>query len=104
MLAITNIPCEVHQDRSLFAFLSSAAAIVFLLAMFGLSMFPELIHGRPDAGNSLTAFNARSSLKRLPVMLVMAVIGIPLVLGFMAYIYREFRGKVKLDSISYWMI
>jgi len=101
VLAIANIPREVHRDRTLFAFLSSAAAIVFLLALFGIGMFPELIHGRPATENSLTAFNASSSLKTLQVMLVMALIGLPLVLGYTAHIYRVFRGKVKLDSMSY---
>jgi len=101
VLAIANIPREVHRNRPLFAFLSSAAAIVFLLVLFGIGMFPELIHGRPEAGHSLTAFNASSSLKTLQVMLVMAFIGIPLVLGYTAHIYRVFSGKVELDSMSY---
>jgi cytochrome d ubiquinol oxidase subunit II len=101
VLAIANIPREVHRDRTFFAFLSSVAAIFFLLALFGIGMFPELIHARPDAQHSMTAYNASSSLKTLRVMLVMAVIGMPLVLGYTFHIYRVFRGKVELDSMSY---
>jgi cytochrome d ubiquinol oxidase subunit II len=101
VLAIANVPREVHRDRPFFAFLSSAAAIVFLLALFGIGMFPELIHSRPAPEHSMTAYNASSSLKTLQVMLAIALIGMPLVLGYTFQIYRIFRGKVELDTMSY---
>jgi cytochrome d ubiquinol oxidase subunit II len=101
VLAIANIPREVHLGRAFRAFASSGLAMLFLLALFGIGMFPELIHSRPDDANSLTAYNASSSLKTQQVMLVIALIGVPLVLGYTAHIYRVFRGKVKLDSMSY---
>jgi cytochrome d ubiquinol oxidase subunit II len=72
-----------------------------LLALFGIGMFPEFIHARPDAANSLTAFNASSSRLTLTTMFTIAVIGMPLVLGYTVHIYRVFRGKVALDSMSY---
>ncbi len=34
-------------------------------------------------------------------MLILAGVGMPLVLGYTFHIYRIFRGKVKLDSMSY---
>jgi cytochrome d ubiquinol oxidase subunit II len=101
VLAIANIPREVHRGRPLWAFLSSSAAIAFLLGLFGIGMFPELIHARPDPQYSMTAYNASSSPKTLRVMLIIALIGMPLVLGYTSHIYRIFRGKVKLDSMSY---
>lgn len=101
VLAIANIPREVHHGRELAAFLSSGAAIVFLLALFGIGMFPELIHSRPDPTLSLTAYNAASSPLTLRTMLVLAGIGIPLVIGYTFHIYRIFRGKVQLDASSY---
>lgn len=101
VLAIANIPREVHHKRLWRAFLSSSAAIVSLLALFGIGMFPEFVHARPDATNSLTAHNASSSHLTLTTMLTIAVIGMPLVLGYTLHIYRVFRGKVELDSMSY---
>jgi cytochrome d ubiquinol oxidase subunit II len=100
-LAIANIPREVHRDRLWRAFVSSSAAIVSLLALFGIGMFPEFIHARPDAVNSLTAYNASSSHLTLRVMFIIALIGMPVVLGYTVHIYRVFRGKVKLDGMSY---
>ncbi len=101
VLAIANIPRAVHEGRELQAFLSSSAAMALLLALFGIGMFPELIHSRPNDAFSMTAHNAASSLKTLQTMLIMAGIGMPLVLGYTFHIYRVFKGKVKLDSMSY---
>ncbi len=101
VLVIANIPREMHHGREFRAFLSSAAAMLLLLALFGVGMFPELIHARPDAANSMTLYNASSSLKTLQTMLIMAAIGMPLVLAYTFHIYRVFQGKVRLDSMSY---
>jgi len=101
VLAIANVPREMHHGRELNAFLSSSLAIVLLLALFGIGMFPELIHASSDPALSMTAYNASSSPATLKTMLIMAGIGMPLVLGYTFHIYRVFRGKVKLDSMSY---
>jgi cytochrome d ubiquinol oxidase subunit II len=101
VLVIANIPREMHHGREFRAFLSSAVAMLLLLALFGIGMFPELIHARPEAAHSMTIYNASSSLKTLQTMLIMAAIGMPLVLAYTLHIYRVFQGKVKLDSMSY---
>ncbi|MBD3221593.1 cytochrome d ubiquinol oxidase subunit II [bacterium] len=101
VLAIANIPRAVHHGKEFMAFLSSSAAMMLLLALFGIGMFPELIHSRPDPSLSMTVYNSSSSLKTLQTMLIMAAIGMPLVLGYTFHIYRVFQGKVKMDSMSY---
>lgn len=101
MLAIANIPREIHKGRDFRAFLSSCAAIVALMAVFALEMFPNLVFSNPNPENSLTAYNAASSQKTLGIMLIIAAIGMPPVLAYTAAIYWIFRGKVKLDRTSY---
>jgi cytochrome bd ubiquinol oxidase subunit II len=101
ILAIANIPREIHHKRDFFAFLSSCVAMVTLMALFGLGMFPNLVLSHPDMANSLTIYNAASSQKTLGIMLLIALIGVPIVLVYTACIYYIFRGKVKLDSHSY---
>ena len=101
MLAIANIPREIHRGRDVRAFLSSCAAIASLLALFGLGMFPDLVYSNPNPENSLTLYNAASSPKTLWIMLVIAMIGVPLVVAYTSGIYWIFRGKVKLDPTSY---
>jgi len=101
MLAIANIPREFLRANDGRAFLSSCVAMVSLMALFGLEMFPNLIFSDPNPENSLTAYNASSSHKTLGVMLTIAVIGVPIVLAYTVSIYWIFRGKVKLDKMSY---
>lgn len=101
MLAIANIPREIYHGRDWRAFLSSSFAIVFLLALFGIGMFPNMIFSNPIAENSLNIYNAASSAKTLKIMLIIAAMGVPVVLAYTISIYWIFRGKVKLDSTSY---
>jgi cytochrome d ubiquinol oxidase subunit II len=101
MLAIANIPREFHHGNDGRAFLSSCAAIITLMALFALNIFPNLVFSQPDAGNSLNIYNAASSAKTLGIMLIIACIGLPVVLAYTVSIYWIFRGKVKLDRMSY---
>jgi len=101
LLAVANIPREVTRGREMRAFLSSSAAIAGLMMLFGIGMFPEMIHSSPNPEFSLTAFNGASSPRTLMIMLIIAVIGIPLVVGYTAGIYWVFRGKVKIHDMSY---
>ena len=101
MLAIANIPREVHHHEDLKAFLSSCAVITALLALFGLGIFPNLVISTPGPENSLTIMNAASSSRTLEIMGIIALIGVPVVLAYTASIHWIFRGKVKLTNSSY---
>ncbi len=101
MLAIANIPREIHHKREFRAFLSSCASIVALFSLFAIGIFPNIVISSIDPAYSLTVFNASSSQKTLSIMLTMAIIGIPFVLAYTIGIYWVFRGKVKIDSMSY---
>jgi len=101
MLAIANIPREIHRGRDWRAFLSSCAAMVTLMGLFGLEMYPNLVLSNPEQAHSLTIYNAASSQTPLGIMLTIAVIGVPVVLAYTVSIYWIFRGKVKLDRMSY---
>ncbi|MDR2463259.1 MAG: cytochrome d ubiquinol oxidase subunit II [Verrucomicrobiales bacterium] len=101
ILAIANIPREVSHRRDFSAFISSCVAMLCLMALFGLGMFPNLVLSNPDPANSLHIYNAASSPSTLGIMLVIALIGLPVVLVYTACIYYVFRGKVRLDRHSY---
>ncbi|MEW6015509.1 MAG: cytochrome d ubiquinol oxidase subunit II [Candidatus Zixiibacteriota bacterium] len=101
MLAVANIPREIYHRRDFRAFLSSCCAMMALLALFGIGMFPYLIYSQPFPENSLDIYNAASSQKTLGIMLIIAGIGMPLVLAYTTAVYRIFRGKVKLEPTSY---
>jgi cytochrome d ubiquinol oxidase subunit II len=101
MLAIANIPREFHHGRDRQAFLSSCGAIVTLMALFSINIFPYLVFSPQAPEHSLTIYNAASSTRTLGIMLVIAGIGVPAVLAYTVCIYWIFRGKVKLDRLSY---
>ena len=101
MLAIANIPREFHHGNDGRAFLSSCATIITLMALFALNIFPNMIYSLPNPENSLNIYNAASSPKTMGIMLVIACIGVPVVIAYTVCIYWIFRGKVKLDRMSY---
>jgi cytochrome d ubiquinol oxidase subunit II len=101
MLAIANIPREIYKGRDLIAFISSSASIAALLGLFAIGMFPNLVPSTINNAYSLSIYNAASSRKTLEVMFTMALIGIPFVLAYTISIYWIFRGKVKIDTMSY---
>jgi cytochrome bd ubiquinol oxidase subunit II len=101
MLVIANIPREFHRNNDWLAFISSCATIVTLMALFGVNNYPYLVYSQPNPENSLDIYNGASSHKTLGIMLIIACIGVPVVLTYTACIYWIFRGKVKLDRMSY---
>lgn len=101
MLAIANIPREIHLGNEFRAFLSSCASIVTLLVLFAIGLFPNIVLSNPNPEYSLNIYNAASSQKTLNIMLIIAIIGVPFVLAYTISIYWIFRGKVKIDAMSY---
>lgn len=101
ILAIANIPRSVSKGQGFGAFLSSCAALFFLMALFGIGVYPYMVFSDPSPENSLTIYNAASSIGTLKLMSLMAAIGLPLILSYTISIYWIFRGKVKLDAHSY---
>jgi len=101
MLAIANIPREFHHGRDRLAFVSSCAAIASLMVLFSLNIYPNIVYSPQHPENSLTIYNAASTPKTLGIMLVIAAIGVPAVIAYTVCIYWIFRGKVKLDRVSY---
>lgn len=87
------------SGRSAFALSATVAASG--LAIVGLGLYPMLVPalGRWPAG--LSIYGTASSPVTLRTMLVMAVVGMPLVVGYTVLTYRQFRGPVRLDKTSY---
>ena len=101
VLAIANLPREIHRGHDGAAFLSSCATMLLLMALFGLGMFPHMVYSVPDPAHSLTAYNAASTEKTLKIMTLIAAIGVPIVLTYTTTVYYIFRGKVKIGKDSY---
>jgi cytochrome d ubiquinol oxidase subunit II len=102
LLAILNVPYQLRYKRDGWAFISSCISIALLLSLFAIGTFPIMIRSSINpATYSLTIVNTASSPLTLKVLLTIVAIGIPFVLAYGYYVYRIFRGKVRLEKGSY---
>jgi cytochrome d ubiquinol oxidase subunit II len=101
MLAIANIPRMLNKGKYRYAFISSSVTIASLLIMVAVEVFPNLLFATNDPGNSITIANAASSPKTMKILLTIALIGTPLVGLYTGFLFWTFKGKVKLDEMSY---
>jgi cytochrome d ubiquinol oxidase subunit II len=73
------------------AFGASSFAIAALMATMGAMLFPNTVISFQNQDLNLTVANSSSSPLTLEVMLVIAIIGMPLVIGYHVWSYRTFR-------------
>jgi len=81
-------------------FIASALAVAGVVATAGVSMFPFLLPSSLDPRSSLTVWDASSSRATLFNMLVAAVIFVPVVIAYTAFVYRVLRGRVSEAQVS----
>ena len=98
---IIFIPVTVKAGRYGYAFLSSSVTIAVMILLSALSLFPRLVPSSIDLAYSLTIYNASSTPRTLTTMLIIALLGMPFVVGYTIFIYRVFRGKVVITKESY---
>lgn len=101
ILSIANIPRLVTKRKYLWAFVFSAITIGLLLITVAIELYPTIIRDSSGAGNDITVYNGVASNKSLGIMLLFVAIGGPLAVGYTAFVYKTFWGKVELDEYSY---
>lgn len=85
-----------RAKRYFHAFLASCATIASQTALAASGLHPRLVPSSLDLEDaSLTIYNASSTERTLLVMLVIALVGVPIVIAYTAFIYRCFKGKVR---------
>lgn len=94
------VVAAINRRRDGRAFLLSSCAFLSLWGTVGAIHYPDLVRAI-DPALSLTITNTSSSALTLKVMLVIALIGMPLVIGYTIFAYRVFKGKVELDGPGY---
>lgn len=85
------------RRRGARAFYSSVLAITALLGTLALTLFPILVPALNPA-LTLTIRNASSSHLSLLAMLIITLIGMPIVIGYTAWVYRAFGGRIGEES------
>jgi cytochrome bd-type quinol oxidase subunit 2 len=78
----------------------SSAIFLGLWGVVGAIHYPNLVRAT-DPALSLTLANASSSPLTLKVMLIIALAGMPLVVGYTVFAYRVFKGKARPGDGGY---
>lgn len=85
----------LKKDKAAFA-----ASCVYIVAMLGgaaFAIYPNLLPACTDPAFSLTVHNASTARYGMTVALAWWIPGMILTLGYFTFVYRTFRGKVRLD-------
>ncbi len=97
VVAVLAVPVLLRLGRPGGAFIASSVSVGALLGILGVGLYPTIVPST-GAGAPLTITNASSSDLTLGVMLAIALIGMPLVLAYTAFVYHRFRGTVRLEA------
>ncbi|MFE6419564.1 MULTISPECIES: cytochrome d ubiquinol oxidase subunit II [Streptomyces] len=89
-----------QAGREGWAFALSGVTIVATVAMFFLTLFPNVMPSTLDADWSLTVTNASSSPYTLKIMTWLAAVATPLVLLYQGWTYWVFRKRIGTQHIA----
>ena len=83
------------------AFLASSVYIAGMLVGAAFALYPVVLPASTDPARSLTIYNSATGHHGLTVGFTWWVLGMILALGYFFYVYRMFRGKVRLEGEGY---
>jgi len=88
----------VRQERMGWAFVLTSLSIMLAVITVFMSLFPRVMVSSLNADWSLTIYNASSSSYTLTVMSIVALVFVPIVLGYQGWSYWVFRKRLSMDS------
>ena len=83
------------------AFVASCIYIVGMLVGAAFALYPVVLPASTDSARNLTIYNAAAGHHGLSVGFVWWILGMILALGYFFFVYRMFRGKVRLEGEGY---
>jgi cytochrome d ubiquinol oxidase subunit II len=90
-----------RKGKELHAFLASCVYITGMLVGAVFALYPVVLPASSDPALNLTIYNAAAGRHGLTVGLVWWTFGMTLALCYFVFIYRMFRGKVRLEDPGY---
>jgi len=88
------------RQREGLAFLTSSLAVTSIIATAGIALFPFVMPSSLNPSHSLTVWDATSSALTLNIMLMVACVFVPLVLGYTIWSYAKMWGRISTDHIE----
>jgi cytochrome bd ubiquinol oxidase subunit II len=82
------------------AFVCSGLSVTGIIATVGISMFPFILPSSSTPAQSLTVWDSSSSQLTLFIMLIAAIIFLPIIFAYTAWVYRVLRGKINKETIT----
>jgi len=83
------------------AFVSSGLYIVGMLVGAAFALYPVVLPASTDSADNLTIYNTAAGHHGLSVGLVWWTLGAILAVAYFAFVFRLFRGKVRLEGEGY---
>jgi len=96
VISMAALKHYLKAKNELKAFFTSSLAFISLWGIAGAVQFPVLVRSIESSSLDITIFNASSGKLTLSVMLGIALAGMPVVIAYSIYVYRVFRGKIKM--------
>lgn len=88
------------RQREGLAFLTSSLAVTSIIATAGIALFPFVMPSSLNPSHSLTVWDATSSALTLNIMLMVACVFVPLVLGYTIWSYAKMWGRISTAHIE----
>jgi cytochrome d ubiquinol oxidase subunit II len=99
VFGLIGIKVLQSTGRTLGAFFSSCLTILMVTFTGVIGLYPNLIPSSIDPRYSLTIFNSSSSAYTLKIMTVVALLFVPVVIGYQIWAYRVFRHRVVPEEV-----
>ena len=87
------------RTRPGLAFIASALVPFGTIATAGVALFPFLMPSSSDPNQSLTVWDASSSVTTLRIMLWAAIIFVPIVVLYTSWVFRALKGQIRLEDL-----
>jgi len=91
----------IRKGMDKIAFVGSALYIVGMLVGAAFALYPAVLPSSSNPAYNLTIYNTAAGHHGLTVGITWWIIGLVLALGYFTFLFRMFRGKVRLEGEGY---
>jgi cytochrome d ubiquinol oxidase subunit II len=91
----------ILKEQYKLAFVASALYIVGMLVGAAFALYPVVLPSSSDPARNLTIYSTAAAHHGLTVGITWWSIGMVLALGYFTFLFRMFRGKVRLEGDGY---
>jgi len=94
-----NVASDLKKEK--IAFVASALYIVGMLVGAAFALYPVVLPSSSDPARNLTIYNTAAGHHGLTVGITWWILGMILASGYFTFLFRMFKGKVRLEGEGY---